>query len=197
MLDIDHGTYPYVTSSNTISAGVCTGLGVAPSQLGEVIGITKAYTTRVGSGPFPTELFDADGEKLREVGHEFGATTGRSRRCGWLDIPQVKYSIMVNGVTKLALTKLDVLNDFESIKVAEEYKYDQIVSDELPYDLDNTKIGIDYKSYPGWMEDLTKATTVDALPNKAKEYLNLLEEKLNVPIGFISIGPERDQLIIK
>jgi len=196
MLDIDHGTYPFVTSSNTISAGVSTGLGVAPSKMGEIIGITKAYTTRVGSGPFPTELFDEDGEELRKVGHEFGATTGRSRRCGWMDIPQVKYSIMVNGVTQIALTKLDVLNDFEYIKYAEQYQYDGITSDELPFDLDNTEIVIDYTSTPGWKAELSAASSRAELPEAAKKYLEILEEKLNVPITFISVGPERDELIV-
>ena len=196
MLDIDHGTYPFVTSSNTITAGVSTGLGIAPSRIGEVIGITKAYTTRVGSGPFPTELFDADGEELRRIGHEFGATTGRSRRCGWIDFPQVRYSIMVNGVTQLALTKLDVLNTFESIKYAQEYKYDGQVTGEIPYCMDNTKIQINYKSAKGWQSELSSAQNRDELPEAAKAYLSLLEEKLGVPIKFISIGPEREQLIV-
>jgi adenylosuccinate synthase len=196
MLDIDHGTYPFVTSSNTISAGVNTGLGIAPSRIGEIIGITKAYTTRVGSGPFPTELFDEDGEQLRAVGHEFGATTGRSRRCGWLDIPQVKYSIMVNGVTQLALTKLDVLNAFSDIKYAEYYHYDGKVTDELPFCLDNTEIKIDFKSVKGWKSELSGAKNREELPQAAKAYLDLLEEKLGVPITFISIGPEREELIV-
>ena len=197
MLDIDHGTYPFVTSSNTISAGVNTGLGVAPSRIGEVIGITKAYTTRVGSGPFPTELFDHDGETLRRIGHEFGATTGRSRRCGWLDIPQVRYSIMVNGVTKLALTKLDVLNEFETIKIAEQYRYNGMTSTELPYDIDGIKIDPLYTEVKGWQADLHTAGNVDELPAVAKDYLDLLENKLETPIGFVSIGPERDELLVK
>lgn len=196
MLDIDHGTYPFVTSSNTISAGVNTGLGIAPSRIGEIIGITKAYTTRVGSGPFPTELFDEDGEQLRAVGHEFGATTGRSRRCGWLDIPQVKYSIMVNGVTQLALTKLDVLNAFANIQYAENYQYDGQITDELPFCLDNTEIKIDFNSVKGWESELSGAKNREELPQAAKAYLDLLEEKLGVPITFISIGPEREELIV-
>jgi adenylosuccinate synthase len=196
MLDIDHGTYPFVTSSNTITAGVSTGLGVAPSRIGEVIGITKAYTTRVGSGPFPTELFDEDGEELRRIGHEFGATTGRSRRCGWIDFPQVKYSIMVNGVTQLALTKLDVLNSFDKIKYAETYKYEGKETDEIPFCLYGTQIQIDYKSVDGWNSELDNARSRDELPQAAKDYLALLEQKLGVPIKFISVGPERDQLIV-
>jgi adenylosuccinate synthase len=196
MLDIDHGTYPYVTSSNTISAGVNTGLGIAPSKLGEIIGITKAYTTRVGSGPFPTELFDANGEQLSQVGREFGATTGRSRRCGWLDIPQVNYSVMINGVTQLALTKLDVLNGFDEIQIADSYKYDGKISNELPYDLDNVNIEPQYQSVKGWNQDLTSAKKLEDLPALAKDYLNLIKTKLNTPIGFVSIGPERDELIV-
>ena len=196
MLDIDHGTYPYVTSSNTISAGVNTGLGMAPSRIGEVIGITKAYTTRVGSGPFPTELFDDTGEKLRSIGREFGATTGRSRRCGWLDLPQVKYSIMINGVTQLAITKLDVLNTFPTIKLAENYSYDGLVTDEMPYCLDETDIVPGYLEVPGWQQDISNAASPDQLPTQARDYLKLMENRLNTPIRFVSIGPERDQLLV-
>ncbi|HAY71753.1 MAG TPA: adenylosuccinate synthase [Saprospirales bacterium] len=196
MLDIDHGTYPYVTSSNTITAGVSTGLGVAPSMIGEVIGITKAYTTRVGSGPFPTELFDADGDQLQKTGHEFGATTGRPRRCGWLDIPALKYAIMINGVTKLALTKLDVLSSFEEIKVATTYHYEGKDHQEIPFDLDAFPIVPVYKTFPGWNRDISKANSIQALPSLAKSYLSSLIEALQTPIAFVSVGPGRDELIV-
>ncbi len=196
MLDIDHGTYPYVTSSNTITAGVSTGLGVAPSRIGEVIGITKAYTTRVGSGPFPTELFDVDGEKLQKIGHEFGATTGRPRRCGWLDVPALKYAIMINGVTKLALTKLDVLSTFEEIKVASAYKYEGKIHQEIPFDLDAYPIEPVYRSYQGWNKDISKANSIQSLPPLAKSYLSVLIETLQTPIAFVSVGPGREELII-
>ena len=197
MLDIDHGTYPFVTSSNTISAGVNTGLGIAPSRIGEVIGICKAYTTRVGSGPFPTELTDEVGEKIRKIGHEFGATTGRSRRCGWLDFPQLTYSIMINGVTQLAITKLDVLNEFPVIRAADTYRYDGALSDELPYCLEHTGIEPQYLDIAGWNQSLETVQTVDSLPKEAQAYLSLMETKLKTPIRFVSIGPERDQLLIR
>lgn len=197
MLDIDHGTYPFVTSSNTITAGVSTGLGIAPSRIGEVIGITKAYTTRVGSGPFPTELFDEDGQKLRDIGHEYGATTGRPRRCGWLDLPQVKYSIMINGVTRLALTKLDVLNEFSTIKYAEQYQYEGKVTDELPYDLNSCPIEIDYQSMKGWESSLANVHSREELPAPTRAYLDMLEKKLGVPVTYISVGPEREELIVE
>lgn len=197
MLDIDYGTYPYVTSSNTITAGVCTGLGVAPQSIREVIGITKAYCTRVGSGPFPTELHDAVGEKLRAEGAEFGATTGRPRRCGWIDLPQLRYTIMVNGVTQLAITKLDVLDNFSTIEAATSYQYDGAESDVLPFDICDIDIQPNYQSYPGWEQPLTSATTYDALPATAQTYLEALEKQLNVPITMISVGPERTSLIVK
>ena len=197
MLDIDYGTYPYVTSSNTITAGVCTGLGVAPQTIREVIGITKAYCTRVGSGPFPTELHDAVGEKLRAEGAEFGATTGRPRRCGWIDLPQLRYTIMVNGVTQLAITKLDVLDNFATIEAATSYQYEGAESDVLPFDICDIDIQPNYQSYPGWEQPLTSATTYDALPATAQTYLEALEKQLNVPITMISVGPERTSLIVK
>jgi adenylosuccinate synthase len=197
MLDIDYGTYPYVTSSNTITAGVCTGLGVAPQTIREVIGITKAYCTRVGSGPFPTELHDAVGEKLRAEGAEFGATTGRPRRCGWIDLPQLRYTIMVNGVTQLAITKLDVLDNFATIEAATSYQYEGAESDVLPFDICDIEIKPNYQSYPGWEQPLTSATTYDALPATAQTYLEELEKQLNVPITMISVGPERTSLIVK
>jgi adenylosuccinate synthase len=197
MLDIDYGTYPYVTSSNTITAGVCTGLGVAPQSIREVIGITKAYCTRVGSGPFPTELQDATGEKLRAEGAEFGATTGRPRRCGWIDLPQLRYTIMVNGVTQLAITKLDVLDNFETIEAATAYHYDGAESDVLPFDICDIDIQPKYQSYPGWLQPLTSATEYEELPATAQTYLEALEKQLNVPITMISVGPERNSLILK
>lgn len=197
MLDIDFGTYPYVTSSNTITAGVCTGLGLAPSRIGEVIGISKAYCTRVGSGPFPTELDNAMGELLRKEGNEFGSTTGRPRRCGWLDIPQLRYSIMLNGVTQLAVTKIDVLNNFDTIDVATEYQYEGIVTDRLPYDVDATAITPVLKSFAGWQQSLEGITRFEDLPSSAAAYLQFMEQSLAVPVTMASTGPERESLIIR
>jgi adenylosuccinate synthase len=196
MLDIDFGTYPYVTSSNTITAGVCTGLGVAPHCIGQVIGITKAYCTRVGSGPFPTELDDETGEFLRQEGGEFGATTGRPRRCGWLDIPQLKYTILLNGVTQLVVTKIDVLNKMDTIQVATGYRYNGAVTEQLPYDLVDFDLQPCYESFPGWQQDLAYADYED-LPSATQAYLEALEDKLNLPITMVSVGPERNQLILK
>ncbi|MFN7117513.1 MAG: adenylosuccinate synthase [Saprospiraceae bacterium] len=196
MLDIDFGTYPYVTSSNTITAGVCTGLGVAPQKIGQVIGITKAYCTRVGSGPFPTELDDEIGEFLRQEGGEFGATTGRPRRCGWLDLPQLKYTIMLNGVTQLVITKIDVLNKMDTIHVATGYKYDGELTDTLPYDLVEVAVNPVYESFPGWQQSL-EVTDYEDLPDTARTYLEALEEKLGIPVTMVSVGPERNQLILK
>lgn len=197
MLDIDFGTYPYVTSSNTITAGVCTGLGIAPQNIGDVIGITKAYCTRVGSGPFPTQLDDEDGEHLRAVGKEFGATTGRPRRCGWIDLPQLKYTIMLNGVTKLVMTKLDVLNDFEKFSAATSYEYDGIKSDKLPYDVNAYEIKPVYKSIPGWNKDIEYADTYTELPEELHSYIDFIEENLDVPVDIISTGPQRKQILYK
>lgn len=197
MLDIDFGTYPFVTSSNTITAGVCTGLGVAPDKIGQVIGITKAYCTRVGSGPFPTELEDATGELLRKEGHEFGATTGRPRRCGWIDLPQLRYTIMLNGVTQLVVTKIDVLNIFETVKAATAYQYEGAATDQLPYDLCDYDIEPVYKSFDGWQQTLENASDYDELPLQARAYLEALEDQLNVPVTMVSTGPERNQLILK
>lgn len=197
MLDIDFGTYPFVTSSNTITAGVCIGLGVAPDKIGQVIGITKAYCTRVGSGPFPTELEDATGELLRKEGHEFGATTGRPRRCGWIDLPQLRYTIMLNGVTQLVVTKIDVLNIFETVKAATAYQYEGTSTDQLPYDLCDYDIDPVYKSFDGWKQSLETASDYDELPLAARTYLEALEDQLNVPITMVSTGPERNQLILK
>ncbi|MDX1942429.1 MAG: adenylosuccinate synthase [Saprospiraceae bacterium] len=197
MLDIDFGTYPYVTSSNTITAGVCTGLGVAPDKIGQVIGITKAYCTRVGSGPFPTELENETGELLRKEGQEFGATTGRPRRCGWIDLPQLRYTIMLNGVTQLVITKIDVLNIFNTIEAATAYRYDGKISDQLPYDLCDFNIEPVYKSFPGWQQSLENASDYDDLPLAARSYLEKLEDLIGVPITMVSTGPERNQLILK
>lgn len=197
MLDIDFGTYPFVTSSNTVTAGVCTGLGISPRQIGEVIGITKAYCTRVGSGPFPTELDNEEGEFLRAEGAEFGATTGRPRRCGWIDLPQLRYTIMLNGVTQLVVTKIDVLNKFETIKAATHYQYDGKESEDLPFDLNDTVITPKYQSYPGWQSSLDGAKGFDALPEAARNYLEALESALEVPVTMVSTGPERNKLILK
>ncbi len=197
MLDIDFGTYPYVTSSNTVTAGVCNGLGIAPSQIGEVIGITKAYCTRVGGGPFPTELDGEVGEFLRQEGGEFGATTGRPRRCGWIDLPQLKYTIMLNGVTQLVLTKIDILNKFESIGVGTAYQYNGETSDRLPYDICTVDIDPVYENHKGWMSSLEDITNFDDLPTEAKAYVHTIETALKVPITMVSTGPERKKLILK
>ena len=197
MLDVDFGTYPFVTSSNTISSGVCNGLGVAPSTIGEVIGISKAYCTRVGSGPFPTELEDETGEFLREKGGEFGATTGRPRRCGWIDLPQLAYTIMLNGVTQLVITKIDVLNEFETIKAATHYEYEGGRHEQLPYDMCNIPVKPVYKSFAGWNENLDGIFDYDDLPPIAQAYIKALEKHLNVPISMISTGPERKKLVLK
>lgn len=195
MLDIEYGTYPYVTSSNTTSSGVCSGLGIAPSKIGEVIGITKAYCTRVGSGPFPTELFDENGQKLQDLGHEFGATTGRPRRCGWLDLPQLDFSIMINGVTRLVITKLDVLSSFDPIMVGDAYKINGEVTTQLPYDLDAENIDVQYRAIPGWNEDITSAREFDELPEAAQKYIRFLENRTGIPAFIVSNGPGRDQVI--
>ena len=197
MLDIDFGTYPFVTSSNTITAGVCVGLGVAPSTIGEVIGITKAYCTRVGSGPFPTELHGETGEFLRKEGMEFGATTGRPRRCGWIDLPQLRYTIMLNGVTQLVITKIDVLNKFDEIKAATHYSIDGNQSNQLPYDLCDLEVESVHESFSGWQQSLDNATEYDDLPRAAQKFVLALEENLEVPVTMISTGPERKKLIYR
>lgn len=197
MLDIDFGTYPFVTSSNTITSGVCNGLGVAPQQIGEVIGITKAYCTRVGSGPFPTELHGETGEFLRQEGAEFGATTGRPRRCGWIDLPQLEYTIMLNGVTQLVVTKIDILNKFSDIQVATHYEYEGQQTKELPYDVCDVDVQPVWKSYPGWEQSLENITDYEALPATAQAYVEALEANLNVPITMISTGPQRQELILR
>ena len=197
LLDIDFGSYPFVTSSNTVTAGACTGLGVPPKHIGEVYGIFKAYSTRVGSGPFPTELMDGDGEKMRKVGNEFGSTTGRPRRCGWIDLPSLKYSIMINGVTKLLLMKADVLNVFDTIKICTHYKLENgIETDTVPYEIVNEKITPIYKSVEGWNCGI-ESTDIKKLPAKLVAYIELLEKELGVPITLISTGPDRIQTIFR
>jgi len=198
MLDIDFGSYPYVTSSSTICAGACTGLGIAPSRIGKVYGVFKAYCTRVGGGPFPTELNDETGEKLRSEGKEYGATTGRPRRCGWIDLPALKYTIMLDGVTDLSMMKADVLNNFDEIMVCTHYKLsDGSVIDSMPYDLSSEEIEPVYKSFKGWNCSLDGLDDFKSLPQELKDYISYLEEELGVPINILSIGPRRKETIFK
>jgi adenylosuccinate synthase len=194
MLDIDFGTYPFVTSSSTITAGVCSGLGIAPNKIREVIGIAKAYCTRVGSGPFPTELHDETGEKLRREGGEFGATTGRPRRCGWIDIPQLLYTIMINGVTQLIITKVDVLDSFDTLFAGTHYVYDNTESQELPYDIVHQEIGVRFQDFEGWNTSINDVDDYGKLPQKAKNYIDNLEKLLKTKISMVSTGPEREKL---
>jgi len=196
LLDIDFGSYPFVTSSTTMAAGACTGLGIAPSQVGEVFGIFKAYCTRVGSGPFPTELLEETGEKMRKEGREFGATTGRPRRCGWLDLPALKYAIMINGVTQLIMMKVDVLTIFDHIRVCTHYRLeDGTITDQLPYDLCDGVVEPVYKDFGGWQQSLDGIRDFDDIPEALLAYVKFLEEELNLPITFISTGPDREALI--
>ena len=195
MLDIDFGTYPFVTSSNTVTAGTCTGLGVAPTKIGNVIGIFKAYCTRVGSGPFPTELHDIDGENIRKEGNEFGSTTGRPRRCGWVDLPALKYAVMINGVTELSMMKADVLSVFEKIKVCTHYKINGELVEYLPYDITNLDIEPIYEELEGWNCDLTELDSYDNAPQALKNYVTYLENALEVPITVVSVGPDRKQTL--
>lgn len=195
MLDIDHGTYPFVSSSNTTSGGVCTGLGVGPTDIGEVFGIFKAYSTRVGSGPFPVELFDETGDTLREIGHEYGAVTGRNRRCGWVDLVALKYAIMINGVTQLIMMKSDVLDGFDTIKACVAYKKDGIVVEDMPFETEGCKAV--YKELPGWKEDLSHMTSEEQFPQTFKDYIQFLETELETPITILSVGPDREQTIIR
>jgi len=197
MLDIDFGTYPFVTSSNTITSGACNGLGIAPTRIKEVIGISKAYCTRVGTGPFPTELNNETGERIRQIGSEFGATTGRPRRTGWIDLPALKYAIMINGVTQIALTKADILNDFEVIEACTDYEVGGKRSQEIPYDLCNTEITPVYHKLCGWKTDLRAFSSYEDLPETFLGYLNFLEEYLKTDISMISTGPEREKLLFK
>jgi adenylosuccinate synthase len=195
LLDIDFGTYPFVTSSNTTAAGACTGLGIAPGSIQEVFGIFKAYTTRVGSGPFPTELFDEDGETMGRVGNEFGATTGRPRRCGWLDLVALKYAVRINGVTRLMMMKADVLSGFETIKVCTAYHYQGKQISHLPYSIEAHYLTPVYREMAGWKEDLTGMTKASELPKELRAYISFLEEELEVPISIVSVGPDRTQTI--
>ena len=195
LLDIDFGTYPFVTSSNTTAAGACTGLGVAPGKIKEVFGIFKAYTTRVGSGPFPTELFDTYGETMGRVGNEFGATTGRPRRCGWLDLVALKYAVQINGVTKLIMMKSDVLSGFKKLKVCTAYNYKGETIYHLPYNIEEENIKPIYTELNGWNEDLTKMTQASQLPKTLNDYIVFLEKELEVPIKIVSVGPDRTQTI--
>ncbi|MEI6694538.1 MAG: adenylosuccinate synthase [Bacteroidota bacterium] len=197
MLDVDFGSYPFVTSSNTITAGVCTGLGVSPDKIGKVIGICKAYCTRVGSGPFPTELFDNVGEKLRAEGHEFGSTTGRPRRCGWLDLPALQYAIMLNGVTELVITKIDVLNSFETIKVCQQYNYNGSLIDYLPFESDEDLLQPEYEQIKGWNSNIIHNSTYNQFPENMKAYIQYIEDIVKVPVTIVSNGPDRTQTIFR
>ena len=196
MLDVDFGSYPFVTSSNTVCAGACTGLGIGPNRIGRVFGIMKAYCTRVGAGPFPTELFDETGNTIRAIGHEYGAVTGRERRCGWIDLVQLRYSVMVNGVTELIMMKSDVLDAFPTIKACVAYRLkDGSVTDRFPYEIDDVEPI--YKELPGWNTDMTRFTKEEEFPQAFKDYVKFLEEFLETPITIISIGPDRAQTIIR
>ena len=194
LLDIDFGTYPFVTSSNTITAGTCTGLGIAPNRIGKIIGIFKAYCTRVGSGPFPSEQDNETGERIRQLGHEFGATTGRERRCGWIDLPALKYAIMINGVTELSMMKADVLDQFDKIKVCTHYIHKGEKIDYFPYNIDESVEPICIE-FDGWNTDLTSSTESDTFPKELTNYINFLEDELETPISIISVGPDRKQTI--
>ncbi len=197
LLDIDFGTYPYVTSSNTTAAGACSGLGIPPNKIKNIIGIFKAYTTRVGSGPFPTELFDSTGETIREVGHEYGATTGRDRRCGWLDLIALKYSVQINGVTELNIMKSDVLSSINKLKVCTSYLIDNNEIDYFPYDIKSKKVIPQYLEFNGWEEDITQIKSESELPKELKDYIAFIESFVNVPIKLISVGPDRTQTIFR
>lgn len=196
MLDIDFGSYPFVTSSNTICAGACTGLGVAPSRIGEVYGIFKAYCTRVGSGPFPTELEDATGEELRKLGHEFGAVTGRPRRCGWVDLVALRYAVMLNGVTQLIMMKSDVMDGFDKIKACVAYKVNGVVTEDFPFDI-NEGVEPIYEEFEGWKTDMTKMTSENEFPEEFNGYVSFIEEYLGVPVKYVSVGPDREQTIVR
>lgn len=196
MLDIDFGSYPFVTSSNTICAGACTGLGIAPKAIGEVYGIFKAYCTRVGSGPFPTELFDDLGKAMSTLGHEFGSVTGRARRCGWLDLVALKYAVMINGVTQLIMMKSDVLDSFETVKACVAYEINGEVTDEFPYKI-NDDIKPVYEEFPGWKTDMTRMTSEDEFPEEFNAYVSFIEEQTGVPVKIVSVGADREQTIVR
>ena len=197
LLDIDFGSYPFVTSSNTICAGACTGLGIAPNRIGNVFGIFKAYCTRVGSGPFPTELFDETGDKIRNNGREFGSVTGRPRRTGWLDLPALKYAVMINGVTELMMMKADILSGFETIKVCTHYNYNGKQIDFLPYDCSPELLSPIYKELKGWNQDLTGLHNVSEIPQALNEYIDFIEKEIGVPISIVSVGPDRTQTLMR
>ena len=197
LLDVDFGTYPFVTSSNTTAAGACTGLGIAPNKIKEVYGIFKAYTTRVGSGPFPTELFDEVGTKMAKIGNEFGSVTGRQRRCGWLDIVALKYAVQVNGVTQLMMMKGDVLSGFDTLNICTSYKYKGSEIEHLPYNIEPENVTPVYKEFKGWQADLTGMTTYDELPAELKAYIEFIEKEVEVPIKIVSVGPDRKQTIVR
>ena len=198
LLDIDFGSYPYVTSSNTMAAGACTGLGVAPKNIGEVFGIFKAYCTRVGGGPFPTELFDETGTRMQEEGNEVGATTGRNRRCGWLDLPALKYTIMINGVTQLFMMKADVLSIFDEIKICTHYKLgDGTLTEEMPFQLVDEEITPVFKNMKGWSTNIRNAKEYDELPNELKDYIDFIEKETSVPITIVSVGPDRTETVLR
>ena len=197
LLDIDFGTYPYVTSSNTTAAGACTGLGISPNSINDVFGIFKAYTTRVGSGPFPTELFDRYGERMSKVGNEFGATTGRPRRCGWLDLVALKYACRINGVTKLMMMKTDVLSGFDKVLVCTKYNYKGELIENLPYDLSDKTLEPIYQEFSGWSENLRNLESIDELPENLNKYIQFLENELNIPIVIVSVGPDRKETLFR
>lgn len=197
LLDVDFGSYPFVTSSSTVCAGACTGLGVAPNRIGEVFGIFKAYCTRVGSGPFPTELFDETGATLRRIGHEYGAVTGRERRCGWLDLVALKYAIMVDGVTQLIMMKADVMNDFETIKVAVAYDMNGRQTTEFPYSVDGVEIDPVYREFEGWKCDLRDCRRYEDFPEAFRRYVEFIEQETGVPVKIISVGPDREETIVR
>ena len=197
LLDVDFGTYPFVTSSTTTAAGACTGLGIAPNRIKKVFGIFKAYTTRVGSGPFPTELFDDVGKRIAKIGNEFGATTGRARRCGWIDLVALKYTIRVNGVTQLMMMKGDVLSGIDTIKVCNQYKTEQGVINHFPFDINNESISPQYIEIPGWKEDITQVNLAEKLPKNFIDYIKFLERELDTPIKIVSVGPDRKQTILR
>jgi adenylosuccinate synthase len=197
LLDIDFGSYPFVTSSNTVAAGACTGLGVAPNSIGSAFGIFKAYCTRVGSGPFPTELDNEVGEAMRKEGNEFGSTTGRARRCGWLDIPALRYACRLNGITELYMMKADILSIFEEIHVCTQYKINGIQTDEMPYDLLDGKVEPVYTTLKGWNADLTQIRTIEAFPQELSDYITFIEKELEIPITYVSVGPDREQTIVR
>lgn len=198
LLDIDFGSYPFVTSSSTMAAGACTGLGIAPSQIGEVFGIFKAYCTRVGSGPFPTELLEETGEKIRQEGREFGSTTGRARRTGWLDMPALKYAVMINGVTQLVMMKVDVLNSFDTIRVCTHYKLpDGTVTDRVPHDLCDTQVEPVYQDFEGWAQSLEDIRSFEDIPHQLATYVEYIENELGLPVSFVSTGPDREAMIYR